>query len=33
VAGVQTVAVSRLLLGTPEIKSHSDVGAVGGHKE
>ncbi len=33
VAGVQTVAVSRLLLGSPRTKSHSNVGAVGRHKE
>jgi hypothetical protein len=28
VVGVQTGTVSRLLLGSPGIKSHSDVGAV-----
>jgi hypothetical protein len=30
---VQTVAVSGLLLGSPETKNHSDVGATGRHKE
>jgi len=27
------VVISRLLLGSPETKSHSDVGAAGRHKE
>jgi len=30
---VQTVAISGLLLGNPETKSHSDVGAAKRHKE
>jgi hypothetical protein len=33
VAGVQTGTVSGLLLGSPGIKSHSDVGAVERHIE
>jgi hypothetical protein len=33
VVGVQIGIVSRLLLRNPEIKSHSDVGAVERHKE
>jgi len=31
--GVQTVAVSGLLFGSPETKSHLDVGATRRHKE
>jgi hypothetical protein len=31
--GVQTVAVSGLLFGSPETKSHLDVGAARRHKE
>jgi hypothetical protein len=33
VAGVQTGTVSGLLFGSPEIKSHSDVGAMERHRE
>jgi len=31
--GVQTVAVSGLLLGSPGTKNHLDVGAAGRHRE
>jgi hypothetical protein len=33
VSRVQTETVSRLLLGSPGTKNHSDVGAVGKHRE
>jgi hypothetical protein len=33
VVGVQAVAVSRLFLRSPGTKSHSDVGAIGRHRE
>jgi hypothetical protein len=33
VVGVQTGTISRLLLGSPKIKSHSDVGAAERHKK
>jgi len=33
VARVQTATISGLLLGSPKIKSYSDVGAAGRHRE